>query len=128
MVEVTKYNMENENIDIANRKQVNAIFVKGVHKKTEGGLAWKENSFLKQQVSVLLDTGSSINLISARCCTKMNLGKPLPPTKALVDFGGRTIKTLGLVDLNLQVGGIVKEIRRNSRSLRSLHGAFPQNM
>ena len=89
---------------------MNAIFVKGVHKETEEGLAWIENSSPKHRVSVLLYTGSSTNLISARCFTKMSLGKPLPPTEAIMDFGGRKIKTLGLVDLNIQVGGIEKEI------------------
>ena len=67
---------------------MNVIFVKGIHKETEEDLARKENSFPKHQVSVLLDTGSSTTLISARCCTRMNLENPLPSMEAIVDFGG----------------------------------------
>ena len=68
----------------------------------------------RHEVDVLLDTGISTNLISARCCTRMGLKAPLPSTETIMGFGGKKIKTLGWVKLKLQVGGVVRKIKCNS--------------
>ena len=91
-----------------------AIYVKGMEKETEIGIAWKTKDDTKHEVGILLDTGSNTNLISARCCTRMGLKAPRPPKESIIGFGGKKIKILGWVKLHLQIGGVIRKITCNS--------------
>ena len=73
-------------------------------RKKQIGITWKTKDNTKHKVGVLLDTGSNTNLISARCCTTMGLKAPRPPKETIIGFGGKKIKILGWVKLQLQIG------------------------
>ena len=111
--EITRFNRESEKME-KTRQQVNAIFVKGMEKETETGIAWKTKDDTKHKVGILLDTGNNTNLISERCCTRMGLKALFPPKGTIIGFGGKKIKILGWVKLQLQIGGVVRKIKCNS--------------